>query len=354
MEGKALCKTHVCVIFGGKSSEYYVSLVTARNVIANLDKSKYEILMLGITRSGEWLLYEGDPQHIGNGEWEHQHTYKAFIAPGAGEKAIIKYNGDTYEKLEVDVAYLATHGESVEDGSLQGLLELCGIPYTGSGVLSSALCMDKDISRTILRDAGIRTVDWITVYAHELSDITAVIERAEARFNYPMFVKPAARGSSVGAGRAANRAALREALWYAAGFGEKILVEQNVYAREIECGIVGNDVLDIVLGEAIPDDEFYSYAAKYEEGRAQCVIPANVREDTEQLIRDYAERAYRLMQCRGLCRIDFFIDKADGTVYLNELNTLPGCTDSSMFPMLWQRTGRTFGEVLDVVINCAL
>ncbi len=348
--------TKVCVIFGGRSSEHNVSLITARNVIMNLDKSKYDVICVGITKSGEWLLYDGDVSLIENGEWEKKNTYKTIISPDTGDKAIIKFKGTTYEKIKIDVAYLAVHGEFVEDGALQGLLELSGIPYTGPKVLSSAVCMDKDISRLILKEQGIPVVEWLTFYARDLVNIDAVVARVRDKFDYPVFVKPCCAGSSIGASRANSDEELIDALKYAEAYGNKILVEQNVDAREIECGVIGNDEPQIsLLGEAVAADEFYTYEAKYDKSvTLPPIIPAEIGEDYTQKITEYARQAYKILECRGLCRIDFFIDKVSGKIYLNELNTLPGCTDSSMFPVLWQKTGKTFTEVLDIIISCAL
>ena len=347
-------KINVCVIFGGKSSEHEVSLITARNVINNLNKDKYQIYPLGITKSGQWLLHEGGVTHLETGEWERGGV-KAIISPDIDDKCLIKFKGVRYEKIKIDVAYLAVHGENVEDGALQGLLEISGIPYTGSGVLSSALCMDKDMSRLILRENGIPVVKWIRFCAHELDDIESVIARVKEKFDFPVFVKPSSAGSSIGVSRAGDEASLASALKNAAAYGDKILVEENIDAREIECGVIGNEAPVIaMLGEPITQNEFYTYDAKYKPGQSTTSIPADIGGDASEAIREYAEKAYLLLGCRGLCRIDFFLDKNSGKIYLNELNTLPGCTDSSAFPLLWQKSGVSFSELLDRIISYAM
>ncbi|GHV45214.1 D-alanine--D-alanine ligase [Clostridia bacterium] len=348
-------KFKVAVIFGGNSSEHEVSRISARNVINNLDKDKYEIFVIGITKSGEWLLYSGGTDKLDNGEWEKSGVHKAIISPDAGDKCMIVFRGGTFEKVQLDAAFLVLHGKNGEDGSVQGLLQLAGIPYTGPGLLASALCMDKANSKLILEAAGIPVARWITVQSAELADPAAVVARVGQKFTYPVFVKPSGAGSSIGAGRVGSPDELVPALEYALQYDTKALVEENIDAREIECGLIGNGEPRVaLLGEVVTGNAFYDFEAKYVAGKAEAVIPAPVGDEKTAEINDIAKRAYLAMDCRGMTRIDFFLEKGTERVILNELNTIPGCTDSSMFPVLWQKSGLTFTALLDEILAYAM
>ncbi|OQB13361.1 MAG: D-alanine--D-alanine ligase A [Firmicutes bacterium ADurb.Bin193] len=350
-----MSKQKVCVIFGGNSSEHEVSRVSARNVINNLDKNKYEVYPLGITKEGQWLLYSGDISKLDNGEWEKSNVHKAIISPDSGDKCILVFKGNTVEKINIDVAFLILHGRNGEDGTVQGLLQLAGIPYTGSGVLSSALCMDKASSKLILEANGIPQARWLVIRESDMQNPALVLERVEKAFSYPVFVKPSGAGSSIGAGRVLSPEGLIPALEDALRYDTKALVEENINAREIECGIIGNDNPRIaLLGEVVTDHSFYDFEAKYTEGAASSVIPAPLSAEKTEEIKEIARKAYLTLECKGFVRIDFFVEKTTERVFLNEINSLPGCTDSSMFPVLWQKSGLTFTALLDEIISYAM
>jgi len=348
-------KLKVCVIFGGNSSEHDVSRVSARNVINNLDKQKYEVYVIGITKGGEWLLYDGDTSKLDNGDWERGNVHKAIISPDAGDRCIILFRGHNVEKIRIDVAYLVLHGRNGEDGTMQGLLELSGIPYTGPKVLSSALCMDKATAKLVLQANDIPQADWLVFVNSDLANPQNILNKVEQKFTYPVFVKPSGAGSSIGANKVNSSDELIEAIHYALNYDSKAMVEEYIDAREIECGIIGNETPKVaLLGEVITDSEFYDFEAKYTVGMADASIPALLTDEQTETITEIGKRAYLAMECRGLTRIDFFLEKSTGRIVLNELNTLPGCTDSSMFPTLWQKSGVTFTELLDEIIAYAM
>ncbi len=350
-----MAKQKVAVIFGGNSSEHEVSRVSARNIINNLDKEKYEVFPLGITKGGQWFLYSGDVGRLDNGDWEKSNVHNAIISPDAGDKCIVVFKGNSAEKIVIDVAFLILHGQNGEDGTVQGLLQLAGIPYTGPGVLASALCMDKASAKLILAAHGIPQASWLVLTEPDLKNPADILRQVESKFTYPVFVKPSGAGSSIGAGRVSSPDELLPAVKSAFQFDSKVLVEENIDAREIECGIIGNDSPEIaLLGEVITDHEFYDYKAKYTVGQADVIIPAPLSAEKTAEINDIAKKAYLAMGCRGFTRIDFFVERSTERVILNELNTLPGCTDSSMFPVLWQKSGVTFTQLIDKIIAYAL
>ncbi len=350
-----MAKQKVVVIFGGNSSEHEVSRVSARNIINNLDKEKYEVYALGITKGGQWLLYSGDTSRLDNGDWEKSNVNKAIISPDSGDRCILVFRGSGVEKISVDVAFLILHGRNGEDGTVQGLLQLSGIPYTGPGVLSSALCMDKAQAKHILAANGIPQAKWLVFKEGDLEKPSEIIDKVGKEFTYPVFVKPSGAGSSIGAGRVMSSDELLPALKNAFQFDSKVMVEENIDAREIECGIIGNETPEIaLLGEVVTDNEFYDFQAKYTAGLADAVIPAPISDEKTAEINEIAKKAYLAMECRGFTRIDFFVERSTERVILNELNTLPGCTDSSMFPVLWQKSGVTFSQLLDKIISYAL
>jgi D-alanine-D-alanine ligase len=350
-----MVKQKVAVIFGGCSSEHEVSRVSARNVINNLDKEKYEVFPLGITKGGQWFLYSGDIKKLDNGDWEKSNVHKAIISPDAGDKCIFVFKGNTVERINIDVAFLILHGKNGEDGTVQGLLQLAGIPYTGPGVLASALCMDKATSKIIFSANGIPQADWLVFTKNDAERPVEIIKKVEDNFAYPVFVKPSGAGSSIGAGIVKSQDMLMDAIENALSYDSKVLVEEFIDAREIECGIIGNENPRVaLLGEVITDSEFYDYRTKYTLGLADVIIPAPLSEQKTEEIKEIAVKAYLSVGCRGFSRIDLFVEKTTGRVLLNELNTLPGCTDSSMFPVLWQKSGMTFAKLLDEIIAYAM
>lgn len=351
-----MSKLKVCVIFGGKSPEHDISLKSAKSVISNLDKDKYDIIMLGITKDGEWFNYTGTPDRLENDGWLLDQTKltKAIVSPDSKDGAIIIF-GEKIEFVKPDIVFPVLHGENGEDGTVQGLLELSEIKYVGMGVLSSAVSMDKAYTKIIFRYAGIPQADWVTVIKNELSDIEKVSDTIENKLGYPCFVKPCNTGSSVGVGKAHDRNELKEMLKNAFLYDRKVIVEEFIDGREVECAVRGNDeVLTSPIGEIIPTVEFYDFDAKYTDSSTKLEIPANLPDYTTRQIREYAKKAFIALDGTGLTRADFFVKKSDGSVVINEVNTLPGFTNISMYPKLWIEGGMTYSSLLDELIRLGM
>lgn len=350
-------KMKVCVIFGGQSPEHDISCLSAASVIRNLDKDKYKIITIGITKKGQWYLYKGKTDSIENGEWkkDKKNLTPAIISPDAHDKAIIVFDDGKIKKLKPDVVFPVLHGEYGEDGTIQGLLELAEIKYVGMGVCSSANAMDKSFTKIVFENADIPQADWIVVNTYEMNNMEEVIKRAEDKIGYPCFVKPASTGSSVGVGKAKNRDELIKALENAALFGRKILVEENIDGHEVECSVLGNtDPMAASVGEIIPEVEFYDFDAKYKSGTTKLQIPAKLPEDVYEKIREYAIRAFKALDGSGLSRVDFFVRYSDNSIVLNEINTMPGFTSISMYPKLWEASGIEYSKLLDRLIELGI
>ncbi|WHH57367.1 D-alanine--D-alanine ligase family protein [Petroclostridium sp. X23] len=354
-------KLTVCVLFGGQSSEHEVSRISAVSVIKNLDKEKYDIVMIGITKKGKWLMYQGPVDKIETGEWENGHVARAMISPDGTINGIVKLSVDentdelTATTAKIDVVFPVLHGLYGEDGTVQGLFELAQIPYVGSGILASSVSMDKIYAKLVFKDAQIPQAQWEVVYKYELDAIEKVVERIESCFEYPCFIKPSNAGSSVGVTKAHNRQELEKGLVLAAQHDRKILVEEFINGREIECSVLGNlNPKASVVGEIIPGREFYDYDAKYNDDTSQLLIPAALPEETANKVKQYAVSAYKALDCAGLSRVDFFVHKETDEVFINEINTMPGFTSISMYPKLWEASGISYPELLDQLIALAM
>ncbi len=352
-----MAKLNLCVIFGGQSPEHDISRRSVTSVLENLDKDKYDIHTVGITKNGQWFLYTGGYSDIMNGDWENNsaNLKKAFISPDPTDGGLIVFDNGSTTFIKIDVIFPVLHGEYGEDGTIQGLFEMSGIKYVGMGVGASANGMDKTFSKIVFASAGIPQADWVTVLTEELDNINAVMDNIENKLGYPCFVKPACTGSSVGVGKASDRVSLKAALENAAQFGRKILVEENIDGHEVECAVLGNsDVKASVVGEIIPVAEFYDFDAKYVDGTTKLQIPAELPEEISEKIRSYAVTAFRALDGAGLSRVDFFVKNSDNSIVLNEINTLPGFTSISMYPKLWNECGIGYSELLDKLIEYAM
>lgn len=352
-----MSKLSVCVLFGGVSPEHEVSLRSAESVLNHLDHEKYNIFPVGITRSGEWILYGGrDYSLLPGGQWRNDERNRAAaISPVRGQ-GLLSFEGDCVVRERIDVVFPVLHGENGEDGSVQGLLQLAGIPYVGPRVAASAACMDKALTKLVADHAKIRQAAWHLVTASELRQNTAsVLDAVEKKFEYPVFVKPAGTGSSVGVAKAKNREALEKALLQAAKFDKKILVEEFINGHEVEVAVLGNDSpAASVCGEIDAGTEFYDYDAKYISDCAQLYIPARIDAQTAEDVRDRAIRVYQAMGCRGLSRVDFFVTYDKNEIVFNEINTIPGFTSISMYPKLFEASGIAYEKLLDELISLAL
>jgi D-alanine-D-alanine ligase len=336
-------KTRVGVIFGGRSGEHEVSLRSAESIIRSLDPSKYDVVPIAITHEGRWLGSTNSIAMLSAGE-----AIQAALTRGEPMAVLPepRTNGT------VDVFFPIVHGTYGEDGTIQGLLELAGVPYVGAGVLGSAVGMDKDVMKRLLREAGLPVGDfWVT----RAKDIDDFVREFGASLPYPVFVKPANLGSSVGITKAHNAAELPKSLAVAAEFDRKIIVEQGIDAREIELSVLGNDrPTASIPGEIVPAREFYDYQAKYVDDDSRLLIPAPLSEAQVREAQDLAIRTFQTLECSGMGRVDLFLEKSTGRFLVNEINTLPGFTSISMYPKMWEASGLSYSDLLDRLITLAI
>jgi len=353
-------KIRVGIVFGGRSGEHEVSMLSAASVVDAIDKNRYEVVPIYINREGKWLPPASSEQALLAGQVDDTATSVAIVGDPTLTGLIEVREGDSPAAVKgfgkVDVLFPILHGTYGEDGTVQGLLELANLPYVGAGVMASAVGMDKEIMKDIFRAKDLPVVDYLMVKRKEWEgNREQVVERIEARLAYPCFVKPVNLGSSVGISKARNRTELIAACELAAQYDRKILVEAGVNAREIECSVLGNDdPIASVPGEVIPQSEFYDYEAKYFDERTQLVIPADIPPETAELVRETAVRAFKAVDCAGLARVDFFLTKDTNKLYLNEINTIPGFTKMSMYPRLWQASGIGYAELIDRLLELAI
>ncbi len=352
-------KLKIAVLFGGRSGEHEVSLLSAKSVLAVLDPAKYEIFQVGITHEGNWLTDENAHDFLEKGDV--QSLTPCTILPDPSQPGLYAtrstQHGTMLEKItNLDVVFPVLHGTFGEDGTLQGLLEMADLAYVGAGVTGSSVGMDKGIFKDVMRANGIPTVESSVVLRSEIEkDMASVIRKAEAVAAYPLFVKPANLGSSVGITKCNHRADLGEGLLEAASYDRRVLVERGVNGREIEVSVLGNDEPQAsIVGEILPSREFYSYESKYVDGTSGLLIPAPLPVETAEKIRSLAVKAYAAIDCAGMARIDFFLEKTTGMIYLNEINTLPGFTSISMYPKLWEASGLPYAKLVDRLIELAL
>src|SRR5215467_14660823 len=380
-------KLRVGVLFGGRSGEHEVSLLSAASVLNAINKDKYEVVPIGITKEGRWLtaehaerllsgLYEGRPLRAGDPQATPGAAVlengKAVLVPPepiAHNRGLVPFQSDSQvmarrasdRAINVDVIFPVLHGTFGEDGTIQGLLELADIPYVGAGVLGSAAGMDKDIMKSLFRAAGLPIVKHVTALRSEWESAEKKVQKlVESKLKYPVFVKPANLGSSVGISKARDRKELGPAIDEAAKFDRKIVIEEGVggkknKAREVECSVLGNDTpIASIPGEIVPSAEFYDYTAKYLDEGSQLIIPAKLTKSETKKIQELAIAGFRAVDCSGLARVDFLMDPKSRKIYLNEINTMPGFTSISMYPKLWAASGVSYPELIDRLIQLGL
>ena len=339
------------------SPEHEVSLRSAEFVLNSLDPEKYNVFPVGITKNGDWILYTGpDYSLLPTGQWkDYPENRRAAISPVRGQ-GLLSFEGDCVVREWIDVVFPVLHGENGEDGAMQGLLQMAGIPYVGPHVAASAVAMDKTLTKLVADQAGVRQAAWMLVRNSDVdSRLDWVLEQIEKKFHYPVFVKPAGTGSSVGVSKATDRDELRNALLKAGTYDKKILVEEFIHGREVEVAVMGNESpVASICGEIDSGAEFYDYDAKYVTDTSVAYIPARITEDVAEQVRDAAVRIYSAIGCQGLSRVDFFVTYEGDEVVFNEINTLPGFTSISMFPKLFAASGIPAGQLVDELLNLAL
>ena len=347
-------RLRVGILFGGRSGEHEVSLASAASVIRALDPEKYEALPIGITKDGRWLVGSGAqkmlPEVLRSGQ-------RVVLPPDPSAAALVPLDeAHSRASVRVDVVFPVLHGTFGEDGTVQGLLEMAGLPYVGAGVLASSVGMDKDVQKRLFREARLPVVEYVSVLRSEWEHDPSKVERdVFKKLRLPVFVKPATLGSSLGMTKVHHRRDLPVAMNVAAEFSQKILVERAVTAREIEVAVLGNENPKASIpGEIVPHREFYDYAAKYLEEGTRLLIPAKLKQAQVRQLQNYAVRAFRAIECSGMARVDFFIEKRNRKILVNEINTIPGFTSISMYPKMWEASGVSYRELIDRLIQLAL
>ena len=350
-------KLTVALLFGGKSGEHEVSLRSAASILKALDREKYHVIPIGITKEGQWrsdpkFLEAAFPDILSNGR-------TVLLPPDPLDNSLMQVLSDSKaigNQARIDVVFPALHGTYGEDGTIQGLLDMANLPYVGAGVLGSSVGMDKDVMKRLLQHAGLPIVDFLVVLDHQWQARKPAIRKdIEVQLGYPCFVKPANLGSSVGISKVKDAAALDSAMDLAAQYDRKIIIEKGLEVREIECSVLGNDdPLASLPGEIVPSHEFYDYEAKYLDESSRLLIPAPLEESQTKTIQELAIRTFLVTECSGLARVDFFLEKNTNLIYVNEINTLPGFTSISMYPKLWQATGLGYSELIDKLIQLAI
>ena len=351
-----MVKLSVCVLFGGMSPEHEVSLRSAEYVLNSLNPEKYNVFPVGITKDGDWMLFGStDYSLLPSGAWlDCPENRRAVISPVRGQ-GLLSFEGDCVVRERIDVVFPVLHGENGEDGTIQGLLQLAGIPYVGPHVSASAVSMDKTLTKLVADQANVTQAAWELVRSSDLdARMEGVLDVLEQKFSYPMFVKPAGTGSSVGVSKAQDRAALGEALVKAGAYDKKILVEEFICGREVEVAVMGNDnPVASICGEIDSGADFYDYDAKYITDTSTAYIPARIPEDVEEIVREAAVKVYSAIGAQGLSRVDFFVTYEENRVVFNEINTLPGFTSISMYPKLFAASGIPYSQLIDELVRLA-
>ena len=348
-------KHNVCILFGGMSPEHAVSLRSAESVLNNLNPEKYNVYPVGITRDGRWFHFVGDYSLLPGGAWEeYPDNCPVAISPVRGQ-GLLRFEDSGVTQIPLDVVFPVLHGENGEDGAVQGLMQLAGIPCVGPDVAASAVSMDKTLTKLVVDHIRQPQAAWMLVRRGELQHrMESILAQLQEKFSFPMFVKPAGTGSSVGVSKATDAVSLQKALLAAAEYDEKILVEEFIHGREVEVAVMGNDSpIASICGEIDSGAEFYDYDAKYITDTSVAYIPARIDEDVAEQVRDAAVKIYSALGCRGLSRVDFFVTYEDNRVVLNEINTLPGFTSISMYPKMFEASGLPYSNLIDELLRLA-
>ncbi len=353
-------KKVVAVLFGGQSSEHEISKISAATIISALDKDRYFVMPVYITEDGKWLMYDGPAENIINGKWE-KYSVRVILSPDTEHHGLLRIVGNKFKVIPVDFVIPVLHGKFGEDGTIQGLLELSGIPYVGCGVLASSVAMDKSFTKIIAESIGVEQAQYTVLYRHMIEeadeeDKNKIYEEIEKKIPYPCFVKPANAGSSIGISKVKNREELIDALALACEHDRTIVIEETIVGREVECGVLGNDEIAVsCVGEVLAagNSGLYDFDSKYNNRESKTVIPANLDESISEEIREKAVRIFKAIDGRGLSRVDFFVEKDTNRVIFNEINTFPGFTSISMYPELFNACGIGMEELVEKLFELA-
>lgn len=350
-------KTVLCIMFGGNSTEYEVSLRSSYSVLENVDRTKYDIVRVGITRQGQMYIYNGEDAKIKENTWkdDSENLKKALFSTSYGDHAVYAINENgAVERVAIDVVFPVMHGAYSEDGRLQGMLDMCGVPYVGPGCASSAVCMDKAFTKMLLNNYGVPVAATVYVTKSDVENDFDSIKTDVATIGYPVFVKPANSGSSVGVSKAANEEELQTALEKAIKFDGKVLIEEAIVGKEVEVAVLGNEkAVALTCGEIISDADFYDYDDKYTNGTSTYKIPAEIKKSTWINLKRTAEGIFQYLDCKGLSRVDFFVCGEEEKIVFNEINTLPGFTSISLYPKMAMSSGFTYSEIVDELVKYA-
>ena len=349
-------KKKVAVLFGGVSSEHDVSLASAENVINSIPTDKYDVYKIGITKDGRWFKYDG-PNELKGSKWEsHESCVSACILPDRGRKGITVFEKDGVKTIEIDCVFPVLHGKNGEDGTMQGLMELAGIPCVGCDMISSAMSMDKAVTNTIMDYAGIPQAKWLAITKYDYAKGSQeFLDKAVDYLGLPIFVKPACAGSSVGVSKANDMDNLKKAMEIAFEHGSKVVLEQTIVGREIECAVLGNNELQVATPcEITPGSEFYDYESKYIDDTTKIELVARLTAEQVEKLKELAKKTYKALGCGGMARVDFFVSNDGEKMYLNEVNTIPGFTPISMYPKMFENAGKSYSTLVSELIELAI
>jgi len=345
-------KKTVAVLFGGVSSEHEISKISASTIINNISTDKYFVIPIYISKEGKWLLYDGCSDNMANVQWEKQGT-PAILSPDTTHHGLLRIVGGKAKNIPIDMVFPVLHGKFGEDGSVQGLCELAGIPYVGSGILSSSACMDKAFTKMVAKTVGVAQADYLVFTKTDVAEnMSEIYKKVRYKIGYPCFIKPSNGGSSIGISKANNKSELETALIEAAKHDNKVLIEKAIVGRELECAVLGNENPEASgVGEIVPSHAFYDFDAKYNDSNSETIVIADIPDEIKEEIRSSSLKIYKALDCSGLARIDFFYDTEKNRVVFNEVNTMPGFTAISMYSMLWKATGISISELVDKLIE---
>lgn len=346
-------KKKITLLFGGRSSEHIISCKSAKTVIDNVNREKYDLTLVGITTDGTWLLFNGDSALIPSDEWAaSSETVPVYLSLGGERKGLFTMEDHVRHYIETDIFFPVLHGKNGEDGTIQGLFEMLDIPYVGCGVAASANAMDKSLTKILVDSIGIKQARYVAIDRWNAGDLDGIVESCKQHLGFPMFVKPCASGSSIGITKASDEESLRRGILHALEHDTRVLVEEFINARELECAVIDDgNTLAAEVGEVIAADEFYDFDSKYNNAASVTTVRPDISPELEEQIRESAKAIFRILDCRSLSRVDFFLDRDTGDLVFNEINTLPGFTNISMYPMLAAKHGLDLPSLIDTLIQ---